>query len=141
MKRLIAVVALLTAVAFAATPGDQKPAGYSGVIGVADTPVLIPFKSNQNAVALRNWINDGGTEGTAYCGFDSAVTRLTGFPLQAKETLSIDLAAQVANITHTNSDSLTDGGVAITAGAISPKLYCVTISAATQTDLHYIIVR
>lgn len=141
MKRLIAVVALLTAVAFAATPGDQKPAGYSGVIGVSTTPVAIPLKTNQNAVALRNWINDGGTAATVYCGFDSAVSRLTGFPMQSKESLSIDLVAQVSNVVHRNSDSLTDGGVAITAGTVSPALYCVAEAATGQTDIHYIIVR
>ncbi len=146
-NKLLAVALLIVgAVAIAATKGDQSPYGAYGVVqvnkydGGAGAPSCIGLP-NQNSLMVRNWINDAGTASTAYCGFNTSVTILTGMPLQSAETLTVDVVALTQNGAFVATPGLNDGGVTITAGTLSPKLCCVVKDSTSPTDLHYMIVK
>ncbi len=138
-------VAVIAGVAYAATKGDQNPFAFYGIVQITSydggTPAQVPLKPNQNAVAIRNFTNDGGTTATVFCGFNTSVTDATGFPIKDQETLSLDLVAITQNAAIAATPGLTDGGVTVTAGSLLPKIYCVTAPGTAAKDIHYILVK
>lgn len=141
-NKLIVVSCFLAALTYAATKGDQAPFGYYGVVQCASDggSTQIPFKSGQNAVAVRNFNTDGGTGATVYLGFDTSVTRITGMPLKDQETLSIDLVAF-----GTGATMVVDGGglsgSSVSLNTVNPKLYCTVPANGAITDLHWMVVK
>jgi hypothetical protein len=140
--RACSVVMVFGTIALAATMGDQKPAGKYGVKqcpadgGTASIPLL----PNQNAIALRNFLGDGGTAQTVYVGFDTSVTAANGFPIKDQEVLSIDVVAVTQNTSQT-LPALIDGGVSRTTGTLGPTIYCTAGTSGGSQDLRYIEVK
>lgn len=144
--KYIVVAALFGVIATAATKGDQAPALTVGVVmcpgdgGYAE----IPMMPNQNAIGLRNFLTDGGTSQTIYVSTDGGMNNRTGFPIQAGETLSIDIVA----LTQTATMAVAvDGGSSLTSasmrvGTLQPKLFCsTTLNNLQGQELHYIMVK
>ena len=138
VKYIIAVAALLSVVAIAATKGDPSPfakygvsivRGYDGGLGA---PICLGIP-NQNSLMVRNWQGDGGTSATLYCGFDTSVSGATGMPLQNTETLTVDLVS----LAQGTQVSPTDGGV----NTVAPKLCCIGGPGSAPVDLRWMIVK
>lgn len=128
--------------AFAATPGDAKPAGKYGTIQCpADGgTALIPLMPNQNALSLRNFIGDGGTAQTVYVGFDTSLTAANGFPVKDQEVLSIDVVAVATGASFVLTDGI-DGGVTVTTSTLKPTLRCTAGTSGGAQDLRYLMVK
>jgi hypothetical protein len=132
------VVALLFAVAaYAATKGDPSPFGKYGVVQIAgyDAGTGAPKCfgiANQNSIMVRNFILDGGTTPTMYCGFDTSVSHLTGMPVLGQESFTVDITAVVGS-----TPIPFDGGVT----AASPQLCCIEAPGGAPSDLHWMIVK
>ncbi len=124
---LAAVIGFTATFAWSATPGDQTPAASFGWVLCPNDggSALVPFMPNQNAIAVRNFLTDGGTSANIYLGWDAGVNNRTGFPLKPEETLSLDIVA------ITKSSTL----------GLQPKLYCSSAPAGTWQELHYISVK
>ena len=127
MKPLLAWLCMLALVvlglgwsAQAATPGADTPmANYGAVeVGTAATAVPTSVLTSRNAVSI---VNLGPND--IFCGWTSAVTTLTGFPVSANGgTLSVD--------------------VTYNATKASPKLYCITtVAQLSPAKTRYMEVR
>lgn len=142
-SKVIAVLGFLVAASVtAATMGDQKPAGKYGSVQCPSDggTALVPLLTNQNAIAVRNFLGDGGTAQTVYIGFDTSVTRANGFPVKDQEVLSIDIVALTKNWSIASPTQL-DGGSTITTGSLAPTIYCTAGTTGGAQDLRYLDVK
>lgn len=147
MKTKLSILGALVAlfcfgVATAATKGDPNPFGAYGIIQCPDDAGngLVPMRNGQNAIAVRNFISDGGTAQTIYIGFDTSMNFNTGFPVKDQETLSVDVVAAATGRVVTAPTNI-DGGTTNTLSTITPTLYCKTKPGVGAQDLRYILVR
>jgi hypothetical protein len=141
----IAIISIsIAAVAWGATVGDPNSFAKYGVVFVpvsdgGSGSVACVGVSKQNSVMVRNYINDGGTSAPMYCGFDTKVTNITGMPVLANETITIDIVALQSTVTNNGADGIFDGGAVLTKGSIQNQLCCTTVT--TATDEHWMIVK
>lgn len=117
-------VGALGGVAFAAPIGDPEPKGANGAVAVDTTatpvPALASIMKRRNSIAI---FNNGPNP--IFCGWSSAVTTGTGFPIAAGGSLSVD----VRYATGTN-------------GTSAPALYCITtVLQVAPADTRYFEVK
>lgn len=91
---LVGMVGLVAHNAIAATVGDTSPKATYGAVQVATASATAMWTTGTSGTALtgRNaYIIFNHGPNTIWCGFDSAVTNVTGFPVGPETALSVDL--------------------------------------------------
>lgn len=88
----LVVVGLWGLFAFGATKGDRPKARHGAVaVATASATKVFTAMPGRNAFIIFN--NGPNTE---WCGFDSSVTNVTGFPVAAGASLSVDIVYQAS---------------------------------------------
>ena len=110
-------------VAGAAVIGDPMAAATNGAVAVATSATPVPAVASimlrRNGFAIFN----NGPD-PIFCGWSSAATTATGFPIAAGGSLSIDVRYQS------------------TAASPGPRLYCITtVLQVSPADTRYIEIK